>query len=136
MKRRDFILGTSAALAWPMMAQAKTLNYRPGLVRKALEDGKTVMVRYGTSWCSTCNAQKRRIEALRQTNPNYDENIMFVYVDFDQFGTSQISTKRGVFRHSTLILLKGDKELGRLTASTSEKQIKAMMDEAVSAASA
>jgi len=40
----------------------------------------------------------------------------------------------GVPRRSTLIVLKGDKELGRIVADTSKSSIKALMDTALTAA--
>jgi len=130
MKRRAFIaLGGAAALS-PLMAIAATkpLTYKTGLVEQHLAAGKTVFVDFYTSWCSTCRAQGRAVEALRDENPAYDENIVFVKVDWDIHSGSAIAKKYKIPRRSTLMVLRGEDELGRIVAGTSRNAIKALMD--------
>lgn len=105
-----------------------TYAYQAGLLRRALKTNKAVFITYGTDWCTTCLSQKRTIKALRDSNPIYDKNIYFIYVDFDKFATKKIVTERGVLRWSTLILLKGNIELGRIMSSTDAEQIKKLLD--------
>jgi len=136
MKRRTFITTTlvAATLAPAAFAMdAKHLMYKPGLVDGLLADGKTVFIDYTTQWCSTCAAQKRKIAQLRKENPAYDD-IVFVTVDYDEFGNSAITRENNIPRRSTLIVLKGDAELGRIVAGTSTKDIKALLDTALTAA--
>ncbi len=135
MNRRDFIAISAAVSLVPAMTMAgDTVIYSGSEIETALKAGKTVFVRYGTEWCSTCAAQERRIGSLRSENPAYDQNIVFVYVDYDEFGNKPVTTDRGVPRRSTLLLLKGDKELARNVAGTSGKQIKMMLDAGLDAA--
>ena len=68
------------------------------------------------------------INALRSENPAYDEAMMFVRVDWDDYGSHDVTRSRSVPRRSTLLVLRGDQELGRIVAGTSESQIKALMD--------
>lgn len=103
-------------------------------IAKALAEGKTVFVDYAADWCSTCAAQARVITALRAENPAYDENIVFVRVDWDLWGDAPVATSRNIPRRSTLIALKGDRELGRIIAGTSRSAIKALLDAALAAA--
>ena len=135
MNRRTFIAATSAILlSAPAFAGGGTIDYTPGLIDAALEDGKTVFVDYAASWCSTCARQERVINALRAANPAYDEAIMFVRVDWDKYGREDVSVFRNIPRRSTLIVLKGEDELGRIVAGTSEADIKALMDTGLAAA--
>lgn len=139
MKRRDFLLSTLAAgLAMPGMAFASDGGFIPfddsDPIAAALSQGKTVFVDFTTDWCSTCAAQKRVIDALRVENPAYDANVVFVRVDYDAYGKAPVATDRNIPRRSTLIVLKGDEELGRIVAGTAKGDIKALMDTALAAA--
>ena len=133
MKRRDFIaLGAAAALT-PATLSANVMDYTDGMVQKALAEGKTVFLDFAATWCSTCAAQDRVINALRDENPAYDANVMFVKVDWDNFGNGTLSNALKIPRRSTLVVLKGDKELGRIVAGTARKEIKKLMDVALKA---
>ncbi|MGO1117458.1 thioredoxin family protein [Rhodovibrionaceae bacterium A322] len=129
MKRRLFLAAITALLMFAAAAPGHALEtYTPGLVKKALADGKTVFVDYKAAWCSTCAAQERVIQALRAENPAYDQSMVFVAVDWDDYRGHDITKAHNIPRRSTLILLKGDQELGRIVAGTSKGQIKELMD--------
>ena len=135
MNRRTLTLSAAAALATAgLPAAAKTVDYSEGLVQKHLAAGDTVFLDFKASWCGTCRAQGRVINALKSENGAYDQNIVFINVDWDQFGKAALTKSLGVPRRSTLIVLKGDKELGRNVADTSKSSIKALMDTALTAA--
>ena len=137
MNRRDLIALTAAfavSLAAPLPAMAEDVPgtaYTPEALQAALDDGQTVFLDFKASWCPTCAAQGRAINALRAENPAYDEAITFMIADWDEWGKSQIVTDMNVPRRSTLIVLKGDRELGRVIAATSESDIKALLDRAL-----
>lgn len=132
MKRRDFMAVTAAAVLVPMAATAgETLDYTPGLVRERLAAGETVFVDFKADWCTTCRAQARVIGQLRGSNAAYDEAITFVNVDWDRYGRSELANELNIPRRSTLVVLKGDAELGRIVARTSRSDIQALMDTAL-----
>ncbi|WP_146344857.1 thioredoxin family protein [Phaeobacter marinintestinus] len=133
MKRRTVLASLAALPALSLPALATGTDYTPGLIETALAEGKTVFVDYAADWCSTCAKQERVINALRDQNPKYDANILFVRVDWDAYGNAPVSTSRKIPRRSTLIVLKGDKELGRIVAGTSEADIKTLLDTALTA---
>jgi len=54
--------------------------------------------------------------------------MMFVKVDWDTYKNDDVTVFRSVPRRSTLIVLRGKDELGRVVAGTSEAQIKGLMD--------
>jgi thioredoxin 1 len=139
MDRRTFLTLTglgAVTLATPQRAWAAKMDYTPGLVNKHLAKGDTVFLDFKASWCSTCAAQERVINALMSENPDYAANITFIDVDWDAYGKSDLVKELKIPRRSTLVVLKGDQELGRIVAQTGRNTIKALMDTALGAASA
>lgn len=129
MKRRSLILLGIAAALTPMRALANVfVEYTPGVIENALSDGKTVFVDYSATWCSTCKRQERVINVIRAENPAYDAAMTFVKVDWDTYRSHEVTVSRSIPRRSTLIVLRGDQELGRIIAGTSEAQIKDLMN--------
>lgn len=129
MKRRSFIALATAATLLPAAVFAEGyIDYTPGLIQAELDAGKTVFVDWSATWCTTCARQERVIDGLRAENGAYDEAMTFVKVDWDDYGRHEVTTSRGVPRRSTLIVLRGDQELGRIVAGTSTSQIQDLMD--------
>ena len=130
MNRRDFLIATAAVtLAMPVAALAAAKDYTPDL----LAAGKTVFLDFKASWCSTCAAQERVINALVSETPAY-KAISFINVDWDEWGGSDLVKTMNIPRRSTLVVLKGDMELGRIVAGTGKAEIKALLDLALAAA--
>lgn len=137
MNRRDFMLTVAAvSTVAPLAAFAKPFDYTPGLVEKSLADGKTVFLDFKAVWCTTCAAQTRVMNALKAENPAYEQNITFIAVDWDDYRKADITKRLNIPRRSTLVVLQGDQELGRIVAGTRRDDIKALMDRALQAASA
>lgn len=133
MYRRVFIALTAATLcAPPLWAGENLVAFKPGVIQAALDEGKTVFVDYFAPWCSTCRTQERRIQELRAENPEYDRNLFFVRVDWDTYRDHEVVTAREIPRRSTLLVLRGEKELGRIVAGTSKSEIKALLDKGLS----
>ena len=137
MNRRSFFTSAAALAVVPGFAQAFVgADYKNGLVKKHLAAGDTVFIDFYTDWCSTCASQGRTITALLKANPAYEENITFIKVDWDRHSRSALAKELGIPRRSTLVVLRGDDELGRIVAGTSKKQIKDLLDTALTAATA
>ncbi len=133
MNRRK-ILSAAAALSFvltPLAAVAKTVQYAPGLVKERLAAGETVFVIFRADWCSTCAAQERVIDSLKASNPSYAEGITFVDADWDAYGRSPLAKELRIPRRSTLVVLRGNQELGRLVADTRQDAIRGLMDTAL-----
>lgn len=134
MNRRDFMIAAAAVtLALPLVAHAAA-DYTPDLLKAELAAGKTVFLDFKASWCSTCAAQERVINALLADDPAYAKAISFINVDWDQWGEGDLVKQLNIPRRSTLVVLKGDQELGRIVAGTAKAEIKALMDLALQAA--
>jgi len=134
MNRRVFLTtSAAAALALPATVHA-AVDYTPGLVKAELAAGKTVFLDFAAAWRTTCAAQERVINALRAENPAYDESISFINIDWDKYRGADITKELNIPRRSTLVALRGDAEIGRIIAGTSRRDIQALMDKALAAA--
>ena len=131
MDRRHFILSTAATLLAAPAFAAK--NYKKGLVEAELAAGKTVFVDFYTDWCTTCRVQQATLRKLKKANPAYEANITFIRVDWDRHSSSKLAKDLNIPRRSTLVALKGDKELGRIVAGTKREAIQELMDTALAA---
>lgn len=135
MNRRSFLASAAALALIPAAARAaQTIPYAPGVIENALADGKTVFVEFAAKWCSTCRRQERAITALRAEDPAYDAAMVFVKVDWDEYRSHEVTVSRKVPRRSTLLVLRGEEELGRLVAVTGTEDIKALMDKGLASA--
>ena len=137
MNRRTLILSGAATLVMPAApALASAVNYVPGLLKKHQAAGDTVFLDFTASWCGTCRAQGRVLESLKAENRAYDQNIVFIDVDWDTYGNSVMADRLKIPRRSTLVAMKGKKEIGRIVADTSKRNIKTLVDAALGAATA
>ena len=137
MNRRNFMLLTAAVGLAPALAPVRAdaaIPYTPGLVDQRLAAGETVFLDFKASWCTTCAAQARVLTALKAENPAYEAEVTFIDVDWDAYGDSDLAQRLNIPRRSTLVVLRGDQELGRIVAGTSRADIQALMDVALSAA--
>ena len=134
MNSRDFMMLTASVTLVAPMAQAAGAAYTPELLEAELAAGKTVFLDFKASWCSTCKAQGRVIEALKAENPDYTAKISFIDVDWDQWKDDMIVADLNIPRRSTLVVLRGEAELGRIVAGTAKAEIKALMDLALAGA--
>jgi len=135
MNRRFFLAVLTTVVSAPksLFAGANSKEYTPGLIKEKLAAGETVFVDYAASWCGTCKRQERIINELRSSHPEFNEIISFVRVDWDTYSDHEVTTSRKVPRRSTLLLLKGDDELGRIVAGTSKDDIKGLLELALNA---
>lgn len=132
MDRRTFLIAAAAVPFLSVTAFAEGfVDYKPGAIKAALKQGKTVFVDYSAPWCGTCKRQERVVNALRAADPTYDASITFIKVDWDTYKSADVTVSRKIPRRSTLLVLRGDEELGRVVAGTSEAQIKALLDTAL-----
>jgi thioredoxin 1 len=68
------------------------------------------------------------LKKLRESNQEYDKSITFILIDWDPFKKHEVSISRTIPRRSTLVMIKGGREVGRLVAETGEQSIRALLD--------
>ncbi|MCO4777908.1 MULTISPECIES: thioredoxin family protein [Lentibacter] len=134
MNRRSFVITGLAAFATPSLVLAAPVAYTDGLAKTHLAKGEVVFLDFKADWCGTCKAQERVINALKGENPDYEAKVTFINVDWDAHGKGALVKELNIPRRSTLVVLKGEEELGRIVAGTGKDEIKALMDVALAAA--
>jgi thiol-disulfide isomerase/thioredoxin len=131
MNRRAFLVASAALSLLPFsLHAAEPLLYTPGSAEASMDEGKIVLLDFWASWCSTCAAQERVLADLKAENPEYDQKIVFYKVDWDAHSKGKLAKGLKIPRRSTLVLLNGREELGRIVAGTSKSEIKALLDKA------
>ncbi|MEM0978064.1 MAG: thioredoxin family protein [Pseudomonadota bacterium] len=134
--KRQFILGVASTtvFAQPALAASPIVyKFSPGVIEDALRQGRTVVAAYHAFWCSVCRRQERVIERIRRENPAYGQ-LYFVRIEWDDYRDLPVALDRDVFERSTILILKGEREVNRVFAATSVRKIKSLLDEGVSAA--
>ena len=103
---------------------AEWQEFTPDALAAAKADGKPILVDVFAAWCPTCRAQNPILVKLTR-EPKYKDLVVFK-ADFD----AQKDDLRAlnVQRQSTLIVLKGDKELDRSVGDTNQLSIEGMLD--------
>lgn len=125
--RRTFValaLATPLAAALPAIAASK---YSPAVLAEAQKSGKPILVEVTAPWCPTCKAQKAVLNELDKQERFKD--FVKIEVDFDTQKDALKSLKATM--QSTLIVYKGDKEMGRLAGETNKGAIEALLAKAL-----
>lgn len=121
-----FATGILVAPAWALV----TTPFTQAAFDAAKAAGKPVLVEVSAPWCPTCKAQKPILAELKAM-PKF-KDLVILEVDFDR----QKDVLRGlkVQTQSTLVVFKGDKEVGRSTGDTKKESIEALIAKSVGAA--
>ena len=133
MQRRQLLALSAAATLLPFAARAQFVPYTPGIAEQAMANGERIILNFNATWCSTCARQVRIMDSLRAANPAYAQNLTLIRIDWDQYANGDLSRQFAVPRRSTNIALKGQTELGRTVAGTSEDVIRGLFDAALNA---
>jgi thioredoxin 1 len=135
MKRRQFlILSSLAGLAATTAHAAEPAAYSAELVATELAAGKAVLIDFSASWCPSCQTQGRLIERLRAENPAYDAAITFIEADWDTYQDTELATRYGVTSRGSLVVLRGDAVIAQTSTHGTEDELRALLDQAASAA--
>lgn len=127
LTRRTFsltALALGAAVSVPALAATK---YTPDALAAAQKSGKPVLVEVSAPWCPTCRAQKAVLAELGKQEKF--KNFVTVEVDFDSQKDALKTLKANM--QSTLIVYKGDKEMGRLVGDAKKESIEALLSKAL-----
>lgn len=109
------------------LAEYSYTDYSPQLLADARASGKPFLVDFFAPWCVTCRAQERIVSRLYEGDSRYND-IQIIRVDWDTYRSSQLVADWNIPRRSTLVLIEGDSELGRLVADTREDAIRGLLD--------
>ncbi len=112
-----------ACLGASLAAAAEKASFSQVAFEAAERAGGPILVDVAASWCPTCRAQAPILDQL-VSEPKFKNFQVFV-VDFD----SQKDALHlfGVRQQSTLIVFKGDSEVGRSVGDTGKASIEALL---------
>lgn len=118
--------GVAAGMTKPALA-LQTTDYSPEALASLQSGGQPFLVDFFATWCSTCAAQERVLEELAAESDVY-KAIPILRVDWDAFGNGELSRQLAIPRRSTLVMMQGTRELGRLVAETRKSRIAELLD--------
>lgn len=114
------VYGLVVLLAMGLSAEAGQ-PYNEKAFNEARSAGKPVLINVTAPWCPTCRQQKPIIGAIETERPD----LVVFDVDFDS--EKDVLRKLRVRSQSTLIVFKGEKEVGRSTAETNPERLRALI---------
>ncbi len=129
LTRRKLLCGAviAGAVVSTSAFAADTIAYSPTQFDAAQKTGRAILVEIHASWCPTCKAQVPILAAL-EAKPEF-KDLLVVRVDFD---SQRDAVRRfGARMQSTLIVFKGDQEMGRSVGDTNPASIAALLNKAI-----
>jgi thioredoxin-like negative regulator of GroEL len=106
---------------------AETIEFNQSTFDRLQREGKPILISIHANWCPTCRAQTTVIEHLLKQKEY--KNYASLRVDFDN--QKDIVRAFHAYRQSTLIVFKGNKEVARSLADTSDIGIEILLREAL-----
>lgn len=121
------LAGAGFFVTAPAFAGIKAEPFSEAAFEAAKKAGKPILLEISASWCPTCKVQKSILSELT-SDPKF-KNLVFLEIDFD----SQKDVVRALRARSqsTLILFKGNDELGRSIGDTDPASIGTLLNKAV-----
>ncbi len=117
----------SALLFSVSFAQALEIApYSDAALAEAQQAGKPVAVHFHADWCSTCRAQEKALNTLRE-DKSLDLTVLVANYDKEK----ALKEKMAVKAQSTLIVFRGATEVTRLVATTSALMIRTELQKAL-----
>lgn len=127
--RRTFLgLAASVAMLASLPAFASNIvTYTPDVLVGYVASGEPYLLDFSATWCSTCHAQERVLTDLQSEKAAY-QAITILRVDWDTYRGSDLVRDLAIPRRSTLVMMQGQDELGRVVAQTSKASIASLLD--------
>ena len=120
------VIGLGLATVTPAWALQGT-KFTPASLAEAQKTGGAVLVEVGAPWCPTCKAQAPILGRLLSTDKF--KGVVKLDIDFDT--QKDDLRKLNVRQQSTLIVYKGDREVGRSVGDTNPASIEALLAKAL-----
>lgn len=116
-----FLLGAAS-----LVHALEVKPYSPAALASAEKAGQPVALHFHADWCPTCRAQDKALLALK-SEKGLDVTILTVDYDTEK----DLKKRFGIRMQSTIVVLKGTKEVARLTGDTSADGIRKALQTAL-----
>ena len=126
-RRSFFVIAAIVACGLQTTAFASEAAFTAQNFAEAQKAGKPILIAVHADWCPTCKAQGPIIGQLK-SQPKF-KDLAILRVDFD--AQKDVVRKFGAQMQSTLIVFKGDKEVGRSVGDTKPESIATLLDKAI-----
>jgi thioredoxin 1 len=120
------VAGLLAVLGHGPASAGDWYQYSDENFKKLQSEGQPILVEINADWCPICAKQRPIIDRLTESDSL--KNIHILVVSFD--GQKGVVRHFGATEQSTLIVFKGDKEVGRSVGETDTLAIKQLLESA------
>ncbi len=107
----------------PFSSAEAAMAFDKQAFKAAQIEGKPILLEITAPWCSVCRKQQPIIKSLEEGGKL--PGLKVFNIDFDS--SKELLKELSVNSQSTLIVYKGNKEVGRSTGSTDAKEIEALV---------
>ena len=122
MKLNHLIAAAFLVLAGASAHALEVKPYTAAALAEAQKADKPVALHFRADWCPTCRAQDKVLEQLK-SEPGLDLTVLAVNYDTEK----DLKMQYQIRTQSTLVVLRGQKEVGRSLNDTSAAGIRAAL---------
>ena len=115
MKKIFFILILIFTI--PAEAAGKKTSFTEEIFKNAKDSGKTIVINSYETWCGTCRKQTK---ILSKAKTEFEDVI---FLSYEQSKNKNIAQKLKVEHWTTIVVYKGNKEVGRIVGQTDKEII-------------
>lgn len=126
MKFARFIVSALLVAAASMAHALEVKPYSAQALADAEKAGQPVALHFHADWCPTCRAQDKTLESMK-SEKGLDLTILQVNYDTEK----DLKKRFNVRTQSTMVVLKGTKEVARLAGDTSVEGIRGALKAAL-----
>jgi len=119
MKLRSLVTAT-LLMGCVVLAQALEIKpYSGGALAEAQKADRPVALHFHAAWCPTCRAQEQAMQSLT-SDPALNLTVLVANYDTEK----DLKRRFNVRAQSTIVVLRGQKELARLVGESSQTSIR------------
>mgnify|MGYP000095953722 CR=1 FL=1 len=105
-------------------ASAELEPYSQEVYKKAMAEGKSVVLDFHASWCPTCWKQGPALNEILKM-PEF-KSIVALKADYDS--EKELKSELKISKQATVVVFKSGKEVGRSTGVTAKEELKKLIE--------